>query len=104
MRKVTQVASRLFKFIAVALVLWGILILVAACSQENAKSQGAEKESTRSAPPDTTPYVRKTVPEDYAPGGKKAIPPEVTPMPPAPGLTLPEKGPSPGKKEPNKEN
>lgn len=31
-------------------------------------------QSTRSAPPDTTPYVRPIVPEDYAPGGKPAIP------------------------------
>lgn len=31
--------------------------------------------STRSAPPDTTLHVRPTVPEDYAPGGRNAIPP-----------------------------
>ena len=31
-------------------------------------------QSTRSAPPDTTPYVRPIVPEDYAPSGRPAIP------------------------------
>lgn len=30
----------------------------------------------RNAPPDTTPYVRPAVPEDYAPGGQEAIPSE----------------------------
>jgi hypothetical protein len=34
--------------------------------------------SGKSAPPDTTPYVRPAVPEDYAPAGQKAIPPGVT--------------------------
>jgi hypothetical protein len=37
----------------------------------------ADCASTRSAPPDTTPYVRPIVPEDYAPGGKPAIPSNV---------------------------
>src|SRR4030095_10520074 len=35
----------------------------------------ADAQSTRSAPPDTTPYTRPAVPEDYAPGGKPAITP-----------------------------
>lgn len=34
--------------------------------------------SFRSGPPDTTPYTRPIVPEDYAPQGKPAIPPGVT--------------------------
>jgi len=33
---------------------------------------GAEPSSTRSAPPDTTPYVRPAVPEDNAPFGQPA--------------------------------
>ena len=38
--------------------------------------------STRSAPPDTTPYTRPVVPEDYAPQGKPAIPPGIRVPPP----------------------
>ena len=40
-------------------------------------SRGAEAPES-SSPPDTTPYTRPAVPEDYAPGGKKALPPEVS--------------------------
>src|SRR5437588_7211406 len=40
--------------------------------QNNAKKQG--EESTRDAPPDTTPYRRPAVPEDYAPKGMRPIP------------------------------
>ena len=36
----------------------------------------AGPESTRSAPPDTTPYARPATPEDYAPFGRPAIGPE----------------------------
>src|SRR2546428_2335167 len=32
------------------------------------------EESTKSFPPDTTPYTRPAVPEDYAPGARAAIP------------------------------
>ena len=35
-----------------------------------------DTQSTRSAPPDTTPYTRPAGPEDYAPGGKPAISPD----------------------------
>ena len=38
----------------------------------------AANRSFRSGPPDTTPYSRPIVPEDYAPQGKPAIPPGVT--------------------------
>jgi hypothetical protein len=42
-------------------------------------AQGSkESESTRSAPPDTTPYVRPAIPEDYAPSRKPAIPSKVS--------------------------
>jgi hypothetical protein len=37
----------------------------------------AAQESTRSAPPDATRYVRPAVPEDSAPRGKPAIGPKV---------------------------
>ena len=37
-----------------------------------------DNRSFRSGPPDTTPYIRPAVPEDYAPQGKPAIPPGVT--------------------------
>ena len=38
----------------------------------------SDRNSFRSGPPDTTPYTRPIVPEDYAPGGKPAIPPGIT--------------------------
>jgi len=41
-----------------------------------------DNRSFRSGPPDTTPYARPTVPEDYAPMGEPAIPPGVTVPPP----------------------
>jgi hypothetical protein len=41
-------------------------------SQNNAKKEA--EESTRDAPPDTTPYRRPTVPADYAPKGMRPIP------------------------------
>lgn len=52
-------------------------------------------ESTRSAPPDATPYVRPAIPEDSAPFGKPAI---------APGTVKEDqvdtkKSPSPGAQE-----
>lgn len=40
--------------------------------QNNPKKQADE--STRDAPPDTTPYRRPALPEDYAPRGIRAIP------------------------------
>jgi len=50
-----------------------------AASREGSPLAGdtADCASTRSAPPDTTPYVRPIVPEDYAPGGREAIPSNV---------------------------
>jgi hypothetical protein len=50
----------------------------------------AAPESTRSAPPDTTPYVRPAVPEDSAPFGKPAIGSEVVPK----GRDITKKSPS----------
>lgn len=54
--------------------------LTAACivlfSAPGGAQTSAEQEATRSAPPDTTPYQRPAVPEDYAPSKKPAIRPE----------------------------
>jgi hypothetical protein len=44
---------------------------------QDKKQPATGTESTRSSPPDITPYVREIIPEDYAPGGKDAIPPGV---------------------------
>ncbi len=76
-REGIQMTFRLFMSVTFVLVLCVSLTLMMACSEENGESQTTEKGSSRSAPPDTTPYIRKAVPEDYAPGGKEAIPPEV---------------------------
>ena len=38
------------------------------------QNTASEVESTRSAPPDLTSYVRRAIPQDYAPGGKPALP------------------------------
>jgi len=54
----------------------------------------AEPASTRSAPPDRTPYGRLAVPEDVAPFAKLSIGPKVVPKnqertkgPPLPSMT-----------------
>ncbi len=39
-----------------------------------AKNTARARESTRSEPPDLTHYVRPAIPQDYAPGGKPALP------------------------------
>jgi hypothetical protein len=69
---------------------------------------GAEPSSTRSAPPDTTPYVRPAVPEDNAPFGQPArgprapecdqnVPPgQETKKPPPPGAPAGKKRPRAG--------
>lgn len=49
------------------------LVTTAIAQGQNIPQQRAE-ESTRDAPPDTTPYKRQTVPEDYAPKGTRPIP------------------------------
>lgn len=98
MVKLIQTAGRLLKGLVLVLLLSGILLLGMACSQENANPRTGEHGSTRSAPPDTTPYVREAVPEDLTPGGKKAIPPELTTKPPAEEPAAPAKS-SPDKEE-----
>ena len=48
-------------------------LVTTATAQTQNKAQQQAKESTRDAPPDTTPYVRPAVPEDCAPRGIKAF-------------------------------
>ena len=48
-----------------------ILFTVGSAQAQEAAAKAA---SMKSSPPDTTPYVRPLVPEDYAPGGRPAIP------------------------------
>ena len=49
-------------------------LVTTATAQTQDKAQQQAKESTRSAPPDTTPYTRPALPEDSAPRGVRAIP------------------------------
>ncbi len=68
--------------VSLALLIAGLVCLLTANSplvttataqdQNNAKNQG--EESTRDAPPDTTPYRRPALSEDYAPKGLRPIP------------------------------
>ena len=46
----------------------------AAKTQADAREKGEGQESTRDAPPHTTPYRRPALPEDYSPRGTRAIP------------------------------
>src|SRR5690242_2822283 len=48
--------------------------MAAAKTQAGSQGQVAESMSTRDAPPDTTPYWRPAVPEDYAPKSTRPIP------------------------------
>src|SRR5262245_15772913 len=63
---------------------------------ESAAHAAAESESTRSAPPDTTPYTRPAVPEDYAPFGKPAIRPDCPEARKMPSRDVPRKSQTPG--------
>jgi len=52
-----------------------ILVTTAAAkTQPEAREKGEGQESTRDAPPDTTPYTRPALREDYVPRGTRAIP------------------------------
>ena len=48
-------------------------LVTTATAQTQNKAQQQAKESTRDAPPDTTPYVRSAVPEDVGPTRHKGI-------------------------------
>ena len=66
--------------LGLALLIAGLILLLKGSSPLVATAQGQNKakqkaeESTRDAPPDTTPYRRPALPEDYAPRGIRAIP------------------------------
>src|SRR5215470_571805 len=74
MTRLTQVGLALL-ITGLVLSLKGSSPLVTTASaqgQNNAKQKA--QESTRDAPPDTTPYRRPTVPGDFAPKGTRPIP------------------------------
>jgi hypothetical protein len=96
---------------------WIFSLVVIASLGRLSTAAGAEPSSTRSAPPDTTPYVRPAVPEDKAPFGQPArgprapecdqdVPPgrETTKKPPPPGAPAAEKTPRHGTTAPNQAN
>lgn len=61
----------------------------AAQQRPDRQNTASEIESTRSAPPDLTSYVRRAIPQDYAPGGKPALSPaRVLERPIFPGVYL----------------
>lgn len=49
-------------------------LVTTAIAQGRNNAQQQARESTRDAPPDTTPYRRPALPEDYAPKGIRPIP------------------------------
>jgi len=73
MKRLTRIAVVVITCVGVVLLLEALPSMVGAQCKENLQSQAPEPESTRSAPPDTAPYIRPALPEDYSPGGKKAI-------------------------------
>ncbi len=72
MKRLTQIA-RVGFILGLVLLLRGNPSLVTAQTQGKTQGQPEETKSTRSAPPDTTHYVRPAVPEDFAPRGIKAF-------------------------------
>ena len=70
MKRLTQISRALFVLVLV-LFLKGNPSLVTAQTQNKAQQQ--EKESTRDAPPDLTPYFRSLVPEEVGPRALKAF-------------------------------
>jgi uncharacterized repeat protein (TIGR01451 family) len=74
MKRLTKVGLAV-AIIGMILLLKGSSPLVTtAIAQGQANTQQQAKESTRDAPPDTTPYRRPAVREDYAPRGIRPIP------------------------------
>ena len=79
-------------------VFFGVLLAGAVCVVVSllplrSAGQTPPPEGAKSSPPDTMPYVRPAVPEDCAPGGKRAIParrgPRKTPPKPVPRVPPP---------------
>jgi hypothetical protein len=53
---------------------WAFTLAIIAVLGRLSTAAAAERSSTRSSPPDTTPYTRPAVPEDNAPFGQPARP------------------------------
>ena len=74
MKRLTQVGLAVLIAGLVLLLKGSSPLVTTATAQTQDKAQQQAKESTRSAPPDTTPYTRPALPEDSAPRGVRAIP------------------------------
>ena len=74
MKRLTQVGLAVLIAGLVLLLKGSSPLVTTATAQTQNKAQQQAKESTRSAPPDTTPYTRPALPEDSAPRGVRAIP------------------------------
>ena len=74
MKRLTQVGLAVLIAGSVLLLKGSSPLVTTATAQTQNKAQQQAKESTRSAPPDTTPYTRPALPEDSAPRGVRAIP------------------------------
>ena len=74
MKRLTQVGLAVLIAGSVLLLKGSSPLVTTATAQTQDKAQQQAKESTRSAPSDTTPYSRPALPEDSAPRGVRAIP------------------------------
>src|SRR5437870_9418403 len=74
MKRLTQVGLAVLIAGLVLLLKGSSPLVTTATAQTQDKAQQQAKESTRSAPSDTTPYTRPALPEDSAPRGVRAIP------------------------------
>src|SRR6266566_2179458 len=74
MKRLTQVGLAVLIAGLVLLLKGSSPLVTTATAQTQDKAQQQAKESTRSAPPDTTPYTRPALPEDSTPRGVRAIP------------------------------
>jgi len=73
MKRLTQVGLAVLIAGLVLLLKGSSPLVTTATAQTQNKAQQQAKESTRSFPPDTTPYTRPAVPEDFAPKGIRAL-------------------------------
>ena len=76
MMRLTQLCLTVLIVGLVLLPKGGSLLVTAATAktQNNAQGRAGDSQSTRDAPPDTTPYWRPALPEDYVPKGMRPIP------------------------------
>jgi hypothetical protein len=73
MRRLTKVGLALLIAGLICLLKGSSALATTAIAQGRNNSQQQAQESARDAPPDTTPYARPALPEDYAPKGIRAI-------------------------------